>query len=161
MFRVKYVDCMDVTALQRVLYLARLLAPMERREGEEGGQLSQRVQESLREELKLQESQVTLDNVTAWLKGRLRDSHTTSNIFFFECGVDLIFAWFSLSEETYSWSVSYSSSSGCHHHHHHQSDSSHASSVVVQRANGSGQNGGSGVSCAATGPPHHHQERPL
>ena len=133
---------------------------MERREGEDGGQLSQRVQESLREELKLQESQVTMDNVTAWLKGRLIDSHTHHLKLFFECSVELMFVWFSLSEGTYSWSVSYSSPSGCHHHHHHQSDSSHASSVL-QRANGSGQNGGSGVSCTATSPPHHHQERPL
>ena len=57
-----------------LLLLARLLAPMEKREGEDGGKLSQRLQEAIREELKLQQSQVTMDNVTEWLKGKSVDS---------------------------------------------------------------------------------------
>jgi ancient ubiquitous protein 1 len=67
-YRSQWWDLFWTLFVPTTVFRVKLLAPMERREGEEGGQLSQRVQESLREELKLQESQVTLDNVTAWLK---------------------------------------------------------------------------------------------
>ena len=64
-------------------YIFRLLAPMERREGESSGELSQRLQESLRQELKLQQSQVTMENITEWLKGRkiLQHLHVVPNTF--------------------------------------------------------------------------------
>ena len=44
---------------------------MERREEEEAGEFGERVQQSLMDELKLQRSEVTPDDVTAWLEGQL------------------------------------------------------------------------------------------
>ena len=49
--------------------MARLLAPMERREGEEVDEFCERVQASLREELKLQRAEFTMEDVTTWLEG--------------------------------------------------------------------------------------------
>lgn len=43
---------------------------MERREGEETGELSDRVQASLREELDLQKAEFTMDDVKKWLEGQ-------------------------------------------------------------------------------------------
>lgn len=50
------------------VFHVKLLAPMERREGEEVSGLCERVQESLREELCLQRAEFTMDDVAAWLK---------------------------------------------------------------------------------------------
>ena len=52
------------------IVLVRLLTPMERREGEEVSELCDRVQDSLREELKLRKSEVTLDDIKTWLEGQ-------------------------------------------------------------------------------------------
>lgn len=43
---------------------------MERREGEEVSELSERVRESLGEELNLQRSEYTMDDVKEWLEGQ-------------------------------------------------------------------------------------------
>jgi hypothetical protein len=43
---------------------------MERREGEEANELCERAQDSLREELKLRRSEITLDDITTWLEAR-------------------------------------------------------------------------------------------
>ena len=48
----------------------RLLAPMEKREGEEARELCQRVQAALGEELQLQQSEVTAEDVKKWMKGK-------------------------------------------------------------------------------------------
>lgn len=47
----------------------RLLPPMERREEEDASQLCKRTQISLREELKLQRAEFTLDDITSWIEG--------------------------------------------------------------------------------------------
>ena len=43
---------------------------MERREEEEVCELSERVQETLREELKMKKSEITMDDITTWLEGQ-------------------------------------------------------------------------------------------
>ena len=50
----------------------RLLAPMERREGEDASELCERAQVSLREELKLRKAEFTLDDITTWIDGQGR-----------------------------------------------------------------------------------------
>ena len=47
----------------------RLLAPMERREGEEVPELCGRVQVALAEELQLRRSEVTLEDINRWIEG--------------------------------------------------------------------------------------------
>ena len=43
---------------------------MEGREEEEVCELSERVQEALREELKMKKSEITMDDITTWLEGQ-------------------------------------------------------------------------------------------
>jgi ancient ubiquitous protein 1 len=52
------------------VFRVKLLPPMERREGEEANELCERAQDSLREELKLRRSEITLDDITTWLEAR-------------------------------------------------------------------------------------------
>ena len=51
----------------------RVLPPMERREEEEAAQLSRRVQLALAEELDVLGSEVTADDITIWMRGRVED----------------------------------------------------------------------------------------